>query len=237
MTRQPFSSDRHLLAVALFVLSAISACTKPTAPTAAQPSPAASASPSPAPAASGTQDLSTLAVQVLNKAHRSGGVMLLGVCGPSGIADQYKLPASATLEPMDKALQEVAAQYQNIYWRESPATGVRVADSQAKGKLLAVRVREFRVVEDREPDRVMQMLWRTPEVSAFLRRNHVRFARRADGERKVLSPPMIVEMKNHTVADILDRIAAGYHSDPPKVWIYQECGENNKESRVDVQIR
>jgi len=242
MTRKAYSPKECFLAVALFAVSAICACTKPTASTSAQPTPAAAASPTPA--LSGTQDLSTAAVHILNKANRAGGVMLRGVCGPNGIADQYKLPASATLEPMDKALQEVSAQYQNIYWRESPATGVRIADSQAKGKLLAVRVREFRIVEDREPDRVMQMLWRTPEVAAFLRRNHIRFARRADGERKVLSPPMIVEMKNRTVADILDRIAAGYHSSQPRVWIYQECGEQNtatknqyKEARVDVQIR
>jgi hypothetical protein len=47
---------------------------------------------------------------------------------------------------------------------------------------------------------------------------------------------MIVEMKNATVADILDRIAAGYRQNPPKVWVYQECGEK-KEMLIDVQMR
>src|SRR5262249_9335444 len=115
-------------------------------------------------------------------------------------------------------------------------SGVRVADATLKAKLLAVRVREFRIVEDREPDRVMAVLWRAPEVQAFLRRNHVRFARRADGEKKVISPPMIVEMKNETVADILDRIATGYRQSPPKVWVYQECA-GKREMLIDVQMR
>jgi hypothetical protein len=113
---------------------------------------------------------------------------------------------------------------------------VRVAESTAKAKLLQIKVREFRIVEDREPDGAMAALWRMPEVAAFLRRNHLRFARRVGTARKVISPPMIVEMKNATVADILDRIAAGYRSDPPRVWIYQECSEK-KENLVDVQMK
>ena len=81
-----------------------------------------------------------------------------------------------TLEPMDKALQDVSTKYQNIYWRESPASGVRLAESTAQAKLLRVKVREFRIIEDREPDSAMAALWRMPEVTAFLRRNHVHFA-------------------------------------------------------------
>lgn len=163
-------------------------------------------------------------------------MVLRGQCGPHGLAGQYKVSRPATLEPMDKALQEVSAQYQNIYWRESPASGVRIVDATVKARLLGVRVREFRVIEDREPDRVMAVLWRAPEVQAFLQHNHVRFARRTDGERKVLSSPMIVEVKNRTVAEILDRIAAGYRQSPPKVWVYQEC-EEKKETMIDVQMR
>ena len=145
------------------------------------------------------------------------------------------MTAPVTLEPMDKALQEISAKYQNIYWRESPASGVRIADSGVKATLLRVKVREFRIVEDREPDAAIAALWRAPEVAAFLRRNHVRFARRTSAAKKVMSPPMIVEVKNATVADILDRIAAGYGQDPPKVWIYLECAEK-KEMLIDVQM-
>jgi len=181
-------------------------------------------------------DVSQAAVKILNAAHRNGGIILRGECGPLGITDQHPMKAPVTLEPMDKALQEVSAKYQNIYWRESPASGVRLAESSAQAKLLRVKVREFRIVEDREPDGAMAALWRMPEVTSFMRRNHVRFARRIGTARKVISPPMIVEIKNATVADILDRIAAGYRSDPPKVWIYREC-EDKKETMVDVQMK
>ena len=139
-------------------------------------------------------------------------------------------------EPLDKALHEVSARYQNMYWRESPASGVRVADSDIKARLLRLKLREFRAIENREPDAVMAALWRMPEVTAFLRRNRIHFLHRAVASRKVTSPPMIVEIKNATVADILDRIAAGYRSDPPKVWIYREC-DDNKETLVDVQMK
>ncbi len=181
-------------------------------------------------------DVSVAAVRILNAAHRNGGIILREECGPHGITEQHPMQAPVTLEPMDKALQEVSARYQNIYWRESPASGVRLADSSAQAKLLRVKVREFRIVEDREPDGAMAALWRMPEVAAFLRRNHVHFARPIGTARKIISPPMIVEIKNATVADILDRIAAGYRSDPPKVWIYEECGDK-KETLVDVQMK
>ena len=181
-------------------------------------------------------DVSVAAIRILNAAHRNGGVVLQGECGARGITEQHPMKAPVNLEPMDKALQEVSAKYQNIYWRESPVSGVRVAESTAKAKLLRVKVREFRLVEDREPDSAMAALWRVPEVAAFLRRNHVRFARPIGTAKKVISPPMIVETKNATVADILDGIAAGYRSDPPKVWVYQECSEK-KEMLVDVRMK
>jgi hypothetical protein len=214
----------------------IAGCSKPV------PQPSHSASPTkPAAQSSATpeqvdMDVSVAAVRILNAAHRNGGIILRGEFGPRGIQDQHPMNAPVTLEPMDKALQEVSAKYQNIYWRESPASGVRLAESTAQAKLLRVKVREFHIVEDREPDSAMAALWRMPEVTAFLRRNHVHFARSIGTGRKVISPPMIVEMKNATVADILDRIAAGYHSNPPKVWIYQECSDK-KETLVDVQMK
>ena len=214
----------------------ISACGKPApdSPQGGSPTkPAAQSGPTPELA---DMDVSVAAVRILNAAHRNGGVILRGECGLRGITEQHPMKAPVTLEPLDKALQEITAQYQNIYWRESPASGVRLAESTAKAKILRVKIREFRIVEDREPDGAMAALWRMPEVAAFLRRNHVRFARRIGTARKVISPPMIVEIKNATVADILDRIAAGYRSDPPKVWIYQECSEK-KETLVDVQMK
>jgi hypothetical protein len=182
-------------------------------------------------------DLATAVVRILNAAHRNGAVIVRGECGDAaGMGDPYPLHAPVTLEPMEKALQEVSAKYQNIYWRESRASGVRVVDSAAKAGLLRVRVREFRIVEDREPDGAMAARWRAPEVAAFLRKNHIRFARRPGAARKAISPPMILEMKKTTVAEILDRIAAGYRTAPPKVWTYRECVDK-KEMLADVQMK
>ena len=181
-------------------------------------------------------DVASTAVKILNTAHRNGAVILLGECGPSGMSDPYPLHPPVKLEPMNEALQEISNQYQNIYWRESRESGVRVVDSGAKAALLKVRVREFRIVEDREPDAALAALWRAPEVAAFLRKNHVRLPRRMSTTRKVISPPMIIEMKNALVADILDHIAAGYRMDPPRVWAYREC-MNKNENLVDVQMK
>jgi len=198
---------------------------KPTAP--ASQSPASSA---------GDMEAGAAMLRILNAAHRSGGIMLRGECGVLGVTESYRMKTPVVFEPLDKALQEVSARYQNIYWRESPASGVRVADSDIQARLLRLKLREFRVIEDREPDAVMAALWRTPEVSAFLRKNHAHFLHRAITSRKVISPPMIVELRNATVADILDRIAAGYRQDPPKVWIYREC-DDQKTTLVDVQMK
>jgi hypothetical protein len=221
----------------------ISGCSKPAPDTAQQPAPgtaaksAAQASPTPPVEATET-NAAAAAVRILNAAHRNGGVILRGECGPTGITDPYPLHPPVKLEPMNDALQEISGKYQNIYWRESQESGVRVVDSGAKAALLKIRVREFRIVEDREPDAALVALWRAPEVAAFLHRNHVRMPRKMSTTRKVISPPMIIEMKNAMVADILDHIAAGYHGDPPKVWVYWECADKaKKEMMIDVQVK
>jgi hypothetical protein len=225
----------HLASAYLLLALLICACGKPApeAPKNASPAkPAAQADPS---VVTTEMDAASAVVRILNAAHRSGSVILRGPCAP-GEGDPYPMHPPVTLEPMDKALQEISSQHQNVYWRESPASGVRVVDSTVQAKLLRVRVREFRIVEDREPDGVMAVLWRAPEVAAFLRKNHVRLMRRPGTAKKAISPPMIVEVKNATVADILDRIAAGYRANPPKVWIYRECVEK-KEIVMDVQMK
>jgi hypothetical protein len=214
----------------------LSGCGKPApqpGPEASPAKPAAQASPTPS---ANDIEAGAAMLRILNAAHRNGGIMLRGECGVLGVTESYRMKTPVTLEPLNKALQEVSAMHQNIYWRESPASGVRVADSDIKARLLRLKLREFRVIEDREPDAVMAALWRTPEVTAFLRRNHIHFSRRPVTAKKVISPPMIVEIKNATVADILDRIAAGYRQDPPKVWLYREC-DDQKTTLVDVQMK
>jgi hypothetical protein len=181
-------------------------------------------------------DAAQAAVHILHAAHRNGAVLLNSACGPSGMGDPYPLRPPVKLEPMSDALQEISAKYQTIYWRESRESGVRVVDNGVKAKLLKIRLREFRIVEDREPDAALAALWRTPEVAGFLRKNHIHMPRRIGTPKKAISPPMIIEMKNAMVADILDRIAAGYRADPPKVWIYRECVDK-KETAIDVQMK
>ncbi|HET8891866.1 MAG TPA: hypothetical protein VFQ41_23410 [Candidatus Angelobacter sp.] len=233
--------NRHLIlnsrCVVLVCLLAGIGCGKPATEPAKDPSPAKStAQASPTPSSGDDMEAGAAMLRILNAAHRSGGIMLHGECGVLGVTESYRIKTPLTLEPLDKALQEISAKYQNIYWRESPASGVRVADSDIKARLLRLKLREFRVIEDREPDAVMAALWRTPEVAAFLRRNRIHFLRRPITARKAISPPMIVEIKNAAVADILDRIAAGYRQDPPKVWLYREC-DDQKTALVDVQMR
>lgn len=179
--------------------------------------------------------LSDVVLHILYTAREGGGIVLKGNCNGRSISDEYKASPPGAGKSLEESLREISAQRQNIYWRQSRAAGVRVVDSNAQARLLKVRVREFRIVEDLEPDAVMAVLWRQPEVRTFLRGHNVVFARRAYGARKVLSPPMIVEMKNRTVDEILDRIAAAYHSSPPKVWIYQEC-RDKKTTVVDVRM-
>jgi len=220
----------------LLLAALLSGCGKQApqpGPEASPAKPAAQDSPT---SSSNDMEAGAALLRILNTAHRSGGIMLRGECGVLGVTESYRMKTPVTLEPLDKALQEISAMHQNIYWRESPSSGVRVADSDIKARLLRVKLREFRVIEDREPDAAMAALWRAPEVAAFLRRNHIHFSHRVITSRKVISPPMIVEIKNATVADILDRIAAGYRSDPPKVWIYREC-DDKKETVVDVQMK
>jgi hypothetical protein len=236
MTPQPTFKKNNATASYFLLIVLLSGCSKPVPQPSQQPSPGKPVAQSSATPEQVNMDVSIAAVRILNAAHRNGGIILRGECGPRGIIEQHPMKAPVTLEPIDKALQEVSAKYQDIYWRESPTSGVRLAESTAQAKLLRVKVREFRIVEDREPDGAMAALWRMPEVTAFLRRNHMHFARNIGTARKVISPPMIVEMKNAAVADILDRIAAGYHSDPPKVWIYQEC-TGKKDTLVDVQMK
>ena len=232
MNRHWILNQRCLALVCLLVAIG---CRKPAPEPAKDASPGKSATPA-SPAASADMEAGAAMLRILNVAHRSGGIMLRGECGLLGVTESYRMKTPVIFEPLDKALQEVSARHQNIYWRESPASGVRVADSDIQAKLLRLKLREFRVIEDREPDAVMAALWRTPEVAAFLRRNHVHFSRHAGTPRKVISPPMIVEIKNATVSDILDRIAASYRQDPPKVWLYRECNDK-RTALVDVQMK
>jgi len=233
MNRYWILNKRYVVLVCLLVGIG---CGRPATEPPKDASPAKPAAQSSPAASTGDMEAGAAMLRILNAAHRNGGIMLRGECGVLGVTESYRMQTPVTFEPLDKALQEVSAMHQNIYWRESPASGVRVADSDIKAKLLRLKLREFRIIEDRDADTVMAALWRTPEVTAFLRRNHIHFSPRPATAKKAISPPMIVAIKNATVADILDRIAAGYRQDPPKVWLYRECDDKNV-TLVDVQMK
>ena len=125
--REGFSAARAFMALAFLVCG----CGKP-APEKAKP--AAQSGQSNQNALIVDLELATAAVRILNAAHRNGAVILRGQCGlifflnassvrcikgqnassvrngAGGIVDQYSLHAPVTLEPMDKALQEVPSQ-------------------------------------------------------------------------------------------------------------------------------
>src|ERR1700760_2664708 len=127
-----FNSPRiaHIMLAAMIFFCG---CSKPVpdkkSPSAA-PSPAVSqpASNENVSASPGEADAVSTVVQILNKAQRPGAVILHEECSPSGIKDIYSLQLPLKLEPMDEALQVVSAKYQNLYWRESRESGVRIID-------------------------------------------------------------------------------------------------------------
>src|SRR6476661_8796945 len=176
MTAHTLLNKNRIAPCCVLLAIVLSGCGKPAPQTSSESSPAkpaAQASPTP----SGDDvEAGAAMLRILNVAHRNGGIMLRGECGLLGVTESYRMKTPVTFEPLDKALQEVSAMHQNIYWRESPTSGVRLADSDIKARLLRVKLREFRIIEDREPDAVMAALWRTPEVTTFLRRNHIHFS-------------------------------------------------------------
>jgi hypothetical protein len=185
MTLQTIFKKINAASCCFLLAVVLAGCGKPApqpGPEASPAKPAAQASPTPS---ANDMEAGAAMLRILNAAHRNGGIMLRGECGVLGVTESYRMKTPVTLEPLDKALQEVSAIHQNIYWRESAASGVRVADSDIKARLLRLKLREFRVIEDREPDAVMAALWRTPEVTAFLRRNHIRFSRRPVTAKKL----------------------------------------------------
>src|SRR5580765_4985936 len=192
MTTHTLLNKNRIAPCCLLLAVMLSGCGKPAAqpdPESSPAKPAAQASPTPS---GDDMEAGAAMLRILNVAHRNGGIMLRGECGLLGVTESYRMKTPVTFAPLDKALQEVSAMHQNIYWRESPASGVRVADSDIKAKLLRLKLRQFRVIEDRGPDAVMAALWRTPEVAAFLRRSRIHFLRRPATAKKAISPPMIV---------------------------------------------
>lgn len=143
--------------------------------------------------------------------------------------------ASLATEPMGKALDQLTRSYPGLRWEDS-ATGVRVLDPAVTAGLLRVRVPEFTIVEDRDAETALAALWRTPEVIRYMAAHDLRFAR-SDGTRTTRRAHgvVVVHMKNATVADIVQRIAASYPNKSTRFWSYREC-ERGAETVVEIKI-
>jgi hypothetical protein len=224
----------------LTVLALLAGCSRPQAPTKEQ---AQAPAPFTSPAAQEVREveLSSAVVSILESAHRSGALIYRGNCAPERkIAEKYPLPEPVKLEPMADALGEISRRYPELKWREG-GDGVRLRDSTVVGGLLKVRLKEFTIIEDREPEAALAALWRTPEVISYMAGHDVRFARQGTSARKRRKHAVVVvHMKNATVEEIVERIVASYPAAQSvagghKVWLYRECN-SGAETLVEVKV-
>jgi len=249
---------RYLQAVAVAVALLCIGCSRPPQDSAANANKAAppmsspaggkpdsTASPKPVviPTPEPTElNLASTVVSILDKAHHTGSVIERCQCGPrSHLVQIYTFHAPVTLEPMQAALTDISKRYPDIVWREAGEGHVRVTDNSARAGLLKVRVKEFLVIEDHPPRAALAALWKTAEVTAYMARHHVQFARQSPGTTtpEGKHKTAIIHMKNATVQDIMDRILDSYPtpagSGLHKVWVYREC-QRGAETLVEIRV-
>jgi len=209
------------MAPVLLLLAAISACRKPPEPP-AETKPAATK-----PASQDSVPDSGLASSVaaiLHAAHRSGSLVYRADCGPqSRFTEVYPLNPPVAPEPMDQSLAEITRRYPNLQWKETAAGRVTITDRSARAGLLQVRIPEFIIIDDRDPDDVITTIWKTPEVKSFLRKNRLRLAPSPKRAARRTRGPAVVHLKKATVAEILDAILVSYKDGASRVWVYREC--------------
>lgn len=228
--------------IGVIALALVTACNKPRASAPAQnevPPPFAGQK---SETTTGTTDLSTAVVRILETAHRSGSLIYRGDCGPERtIQERYSLREPVKLEPMTEAFQEIARRYPELRVRDSRDSGIRLLDNSTSAGLLKVRISEFTVIEDRGPEAALAVLWRMPEVIRYMANHGVRFAR----QPQVISPRhrravVVIHMKNATVEQVVERIMTSYPAaqdagGPHRVWEYREC-HSGAEMLMEVKI-
>lgn len=225
MLRKKFSvlMVKSLAGIALAIFSG---CNKPPAspgPQAQQPAPFSAPQPQAAAAESKEIELAQALARILESAHRSGALIYRGNCiAERRIGDRYPLREPVKLEPMREALEEITHRYPELQWRDG-TNGVRLRDNAVTAGLLKVRLKEFALIEDREPEAALAALWSTPEVITYMAGHDVRFARhdptpRARRKRAVV----VVHVKDATVEDIVQRIVGSYPG-THNLWLYREC--------------
>lgn len=167
--------------------------------------------------------------QILNAAQRTGSVVERCQCGAgSRLVDAHLVSRDVAQKPMEEAFKNITDRYPQIRWQEYSEGRVRVMDKQSRAGLLKVRVKEFLVIEDRPPQASLPALWQTPEVQAYMRKHHMRVARASHAAGKVIkTSPTVVQTKNATVDQILDRMVDGYRASSGRplyrAWAYREC--------------
>ena len=207
-------------------------CRKPPAETnSAQPEnvPPPGSSPVPAAAAPDQLPLPAAIAKILNAAQRTGSVVERCPCvaGPR-MQEVHLVPAEVAQQPLDKAMQEIEQRYPQIHWSGAAQERVRVADASINPGLLKLRIKEFLVIEDRPPQASLPALFGTPEVASYMRKQRMRVAQSTRPTAKVArTSPTIIQTKNATVEQILDRMVEGYRSGSGRplyrAWSYREC--------------
>jgi hypothetical protein len=182
--------------------------------------------------ASGQLPLRTAVAKILEAAQRTGSIVEHCHCSAGArMEEAYLVPAELAQQPMEKAMQGIEQRYPQVRWSGPGRERVRVADASINPGLLKVRIREFLVIEDRPPQASMPALFRTPEVASYMRKHGIRVAQSRRSTAKLSrTSPTIIQTKNATVEQILDRMVEGYRSAKGRplyrAWSYRECRRN-----------
>lgn len=210
--------------IALVLLAALSACSKPPVPPLNDPKTVASNPAAEKPVSD--SDLASSVVAILRAAHRSGSLIYRAECGPQrSFTEIYPLNPPVAAEPMEQALAEISRRYPGLQWKESPARRIAISDRSMHAGLLKVRIPEFAIIDDRDPEDAVTNIWKIPEVKSYLRRNRLQLVappKRAGTDRR-RNGLAVVHFKNVTVAQALDAILSSYKDDVPRTWVYREC--------------
>ena len=186
--------------------------------------------------------LAAAVARILDNAHRTGSIVEHCSCvGRGRISEAHAVEASFKFEPMEQAFAEIAHRFPEISWKETQHKLIRVSDTKTRPGLLNVHIKEFLVIEDRPPQAALPALWRKAEVSAYMHRHNIHLAHGTSGSATVRkTAPTVIQLKNATVAEILDRIVAGYRSEnngsPYHLWVYREC-RSGAETFVEIRVQ
>ncbi|HYX53205.1 MAG TPA: hypothetical protein VE783_07120 [Candidatus Limnocylindrales bacterium] len=208
-------------------------------PPLSSPSPPTTAGSATSPPQEKTQKLSAVVQQIFAAANVTGSLTERCRCAREHLLETYSLPENFPAEPMETALKELEKHYPGFHDSHDRKGRVRLTDSTARGGLLRVRVKEFNVVEDHPPQAALAALWRVPEVETYLRAHAMRPGRGAQNVAVQKTAPLVIQMKNVTVADILDRIVETHHGDSAAgrftLWVYREC-HSGAETIIDFKL-